>query len=447
MSILAIANLSDNFETIGFRLLDTLSKQVKDVPIKSIRKALLQGKVKIDNLKIEDGTVVGYNGDISRLPKIVNGILNESSPLIIINKIADIGFTVADFKGDIKKWKSEDVIRYATYNGISNGKVVYKDGKRYISAIEGEYQNISNADLSEEEIKIVNSKLSMLYNVVKSYAYCTIVSKDNLLGVISNNGKLITEYKYTEIDVIDERTAIVSTGYTEKGIISLKTGKEIIECNKFRVSQMGKNGDLFLIIDDYAWICNYTGKRVSNLYDEVDLSIDVGHYYAFINNDDKNRKRITIIDYYGKNMGIYESMYGVFNTSSKVVKLLPSAKCGPNRFGVIDYYGKLITKDTFNYINYWADTECFTIGQLTEKGQKYDIIGMHVLDSYNASNMRFDSVGKFVKGWAITSMDGKLGVIAKSGRIIIDHKYKAIEFIDENSLRLVDEYGEYTYTR
>ena len=75
MGILAIANIIDGKNTIGLRLLDTISGQIKDVPIANVIGVLASGKATIDNVGLENGKLVGTNGSLDRLPKIMNGVL------------------------------------------------------------------------------------------------------------------------------------------------------------------------------------------------------------------------------------------------------------------------------------------------------------------------------------------------------------------------------------
>lgn len=142
MGIVAIASIYTGNNLIGFRLLDSNSLSVKDVPTNSIINVISSGKVQIDNLCVENCKLQGSNGSIDRLPKVVDGKLKGKSALTILNKIGEQGYTVSDYKGQVLKLKEEDVIKYSKQNGISNGKIVEKDGKEFISSIIGEYEKI-----------------------------------------------------------------------------------------------------------------------------------------------------------------------------------------------------------------------------------------------------------------------------------------------------------------
>lgn len=142
MGIVAVASIYTGNNLIGFRLLDSNSLSVKDVPTNSIINVISSGKVQIDNLCVENCKLQGSNGSIDRLPKVVDGKLKGKSALTILNKIGEQGYTVSDYKGQVLKLKEEDVIKYSKQNGISNGKIVEKDGKEFISSIIGEYEKI-----------------------------------------------------------------------------------------------------------------------------------------------------------------------------------------------------------------------------------------------------------------------------------------------------------------
>ena len=147
MRLIAIANISDGKDTVGFRLLDIDTKQVKDIPLDNIISVLNSSDIQIDNLRVEHNTIIGYNGAIDRLPKVVNKQLVGKSPLIVVNQIGDQGFTVSDYRGYIKRLKNEDMLDYVKTQGISNGKLVHKDWRKFIYAIDGHYR----MDNSREE--------------------------------------------------------------------------------------------------------------------------------------------------------------------------------------------------------------------------------------------------------------------------------------------------------
>ena len=162
--IFAIAKLVKGKSVLGLRLADIDGKNVqyRDVPMESIKKVLMTGNIKIENVGIIDGEVVGTNGSIDRLTNLsLDGTVLGNAPLVVINKIGDVGYTVIDFKGIIKKARVEDVVSYAKNYGIANGKVVVRDGLEYISSINGEYETVELPPSKIGNKKEVNMNLIM----------------------------------------------------------------------------------------------------------------------------------------------------------------------------------------------------------------------------------------------------------------------------------------------
>lgn len=156
MKIFIIGQIVNGNQVVGYRLLDIDDKnQVRDYSCAQISQVLGNDKTKdiIQNAKLVNGVITGTNGQLSRYPKIsTNGMLlttKDKSPLIIINKIEDLGYTVSDFKGQVTKMKNSDAVAYAKQYGIANGKVVTQDDVDYISSISDSY----------DEIKVSPSKL------------------------------------------------------------------------------------------------------------------------------------------------------------------------------------------------------------------------------------------------------------------------------------------------
>jgi hypothetical protein len=149
MSIIAIANISNGKSTIGLRLLDIDTRQIKDVPMYDIINVLKSTNLQIDNIELQDNKIIGSNGSIDRLPKIINGQLIDKSPLIILNQVYATGYTVSDYKGQTIRMTTKGVIDYAQENGIANGEVIGKSYRSYIRPIKGEYRKLEHAHPSE----------------------------------------------------------------------------------------------------------------------------------------------------------------------------------------------------------------------------------------------------------------------------------------------------------
>lgn len=149
MKIFIIAQIMSGKKLVGYRLLDLdANNQVRDYNISTIAQVLNNPQTAdlIKNARLINGVITGTNGQLSRYAKIdTNGNLLSSvdCPLVVINKIDNLGYTVADFKGQVKKMKNSDVVEYAKKAGIANGKVVIQDNVEYISSISDSYEQIS----------------------------------------------------------------------------------------------------------------------------------------------------------------------------------------------------------------------------------------------------------------------------------------------------------------
>lgn len=150
MGIFVIAVIKERKQTIGYRLLDTISGQTKDTGAKILSDVLKAGKVNIENIEIKDNCIVGKNGSLDRYSVISrDGKLSGSSNIVILEEIGTAGYKASNYSGTVGNYKTADIIRFAKQKkcGIANGKVVEKDGKEFISSIRGEYDE---ADIKRE---------------------------------------------------------------------------------------------------------------------------------------------------------------------------------------------------------------------------------------------------------------------------------------------------------
>ena len=146
MKIFIIAQLVNGKKLLGYRMLDVdANNQVNDFPLATIQAVLSKPETAniIQNAKLVNGEIVGTNGQLTRYTRVnPNGTVDGDSPLVVINKIDDVGYTVCDFKGMVKRMKNSDVVEYAKSQGIANGKVIVQDNVEYISSISDSYEQI-----------------------------------------------------------------------------------------------------------------------------------------------------------------------------------------------------------------------------------------------------------------------------------------------------------------
>lgn len=142
MALFMIARIVKNKQLVGIRILDTETNKTKDVGTEQVIALVSTGKVKIDNIQIVNNAIVGINGSIERY-----GILGESQSVTLLaafkNGDSTEGFRVSDCNGMVKNLKLSDIFKLADAGmPIANGKICVKDGKQYLSAINGEYAEI-----------------------------------------------------------------------------------------------------------------------------------------------------------------------------------------------------------------------------------------------------------------------------------------------------------------
>ena len=147
MKITAIANICQNGNknmVIGYRLMNTDTMEVLDVPTESVKATISKGTVSFSNMALVGANIIGINGALTRYAyidiqsKALVGA--QASPFVVLKKIGDAGYLVADAFGKTAKVRVDKAVEYAKTFGIANGKVVEKDGIEFISSISGNYE-------------------------------------------------------------------------------------------------------------------------------------------------------------------------------------------------------------------------------------------------------------------------------------------------------------------
>lgn len=164
--LLAIAKITNNLSTkdvIGYRLAHIDSNiakvDIKDVPIASIKDALYRKAIKLENMALVGTELVGTQGSLDRLPLIMlNGSIVDltTNRLTIIYEIGDVGYRVIAWNGADKKLRTDEIIeliKNSTYTGLSNAKIVDRDGLEFISAINGEFKRVEIKNVKTSKVK------------------------------------------------------------------------------------------------------------------------------------------------------------------------------------------------------------------------------------------------------------------------------------------------------
>lgn len=229
MNITMIGVHKSGNRVIGFRILDTDSGEIKDVPIDNIKQVLSAGKVEIENLRVEGDRVLGSNGALQRYPSIVNGRLSGKSPLIIISELVDNCYRVTNYMGEIVDIEEQRAIEYAKSEGISNGKIVTsEDGSSHISSIVGSYKQ-DKLLAGRKYGKTLVAKMKLLgksdFNVTEDYlAYAkndeiqTLNIGTGILGIKPSGFKNCRNL--TEVSLPETCTSISESAFN--GCIKLK---------------------------------------------------------------------------------------------------------------------------------------------------------------------------------------------------------------------------------
>lgn len=145
---------------VGFRFVDP--NKIKngeaahfDLDFKNLQIAFSKG-MDIRGLKVENGKLVGSNGSIDRYTKMdyKTGKLLQKTQLVVLKKFGQSKYILCDGVGKVVKVSEKDMIDNIE-NGrfsIANGKLVNKDGNKYVCQISGQYDRVP--DPEEENAKI-----------------------------------------------------------------------------------------------------------------------------------------------------------------------------------------------------------------------------------------------------------------------------------------------------
>lgn len=145
---------------VGFRFVDP--NNIKngeaahfDLDFKNLQIAFSKG-MDIRGLKVENGKLVGSNGSIDRYTKMdyKTGKLLQKTQLVVLKKLGQSKYILCDGVGKVVKVSEKDMIdniENGRFN-IANGKLVNKDGNKYVCQISGQYDRVP--DPEEENAKI-----------------------------------------------------------------------------------------------------------------------------------------------------------------------------------------------------------------------------------------------------------------------------------------------------
>jgi hypothetical protein len=161
-------------EAVAYRVLDIEKRACKAVSKEAVLRASMQNPKAFMNVAAEDKELVGTNGSLSRyaVVSMKNELVSKSAPVVVLARLGNEGFVLSDYAGNLTKIKSDEAVGYATKFGIANGKIVERDGKKLISAINGEYPLI-------EKKKVETAAKAKFIAVNDDDSVATLVRKVN----------------------------------------------------------------------------------------------------------------------------------------------------------------------------------------------------------------------------------------------------------------------------
>lgn len=161
-------------EAVAYRVLDIEKRACKAVSKEAVLRASMQNPKAFMNVTAEGKELVGTNGSLSRyaVVSMKNELVSKSAPVVVLARLGNEGFVLSDYAGNMTKIKSDEAVGYATKFGIANGKIVERDGKKLISAINGEYPLI-------EKKKVETAAKAKFIAVNDEDSVATLVQKVN----------------------------------------------------------------------------------------------------------------------------------------------------------------------------------------------------------------------------------------------------------------------------
>lgn len=294
MRLIAVANISDGQSTIGLRLLDVDKQEIKDVPINNIKQALSKQMVSIENVELSDGKVVGSNGSIDRLTKIIEGMPIGKRPLLIIDKLDNGNYRVADYNGCITTFDNEYMLKYCSLHGVANGKVVKKDGQEFISAISGSHKTNSTGVRSSKGKLYTGELVDNLPKLKPILISNRVIDYVDGKVEVSKIASTITDIGSIKRGIVYETDKYTLNGDVSCNLDLNKNIKELDKLIRLKQNRGSIQGALFGLKDNkgltndcylYADMEFMEGNRIPSYSETGNLSdVDVNNYIRIIGN-------------------------------------------------------------------------------------------------------------------------------------------------------------------
>lgn len=136
----------------GYRMANidrsTGKSTIQDLSCEVLMDILRLNKRVITNMSFDGHRLIGTQGEINMLPSIdTSGTLIGDNIATIVCEVRNQGFMVITWRGtDLKYLTLKDLLaslRSKTIQGLSNGRVIHKNGLEYVSAASGWFDSIT----------------------------------------------------------------------------------------------------------------------------------------------------------------------------------------------------------------------------------------------------------------------------------------------------------------
>lgn len=228
------------------------------------------------------------------------------------------------------------------------------------------------------------NKDESLYNFINDNRF--IVNKDNLVGAIDPNGKLVVKNIYSFIAGFQNGRSIASKEKNNKnyyGVID-SNGKEIIDFKYDKLTSLNQGKTYLAFFNDKYFIINDHGKTISDEFNEAEVFDDQIYLISTIENDKK--------------------LYGLMDSNGAIL-----VKCKYDELKTLTYYP---TKH--NYIAKTGDK----YGLINQNGKELMTFDYDLIVSAYFQDYKINCNSIFVK------KDNKLGVFDFDGKEIIPIEYE-----------------------
>lgn len=230
--IVAIATIYSGNACIGLRICDVNSKErkVMDASMRSCVNQLTNNPGLVKNLYLTPMGIRLKNGNLDRLPKVsasgrLLGNYSAGLPLLIVNQIENIGYTVIDPFGKVRKIPNDKFIEEAKKVGIVNGalKMIPEENREVAVGLEEAYEVIH---VAKSRTGGVNNTIKIAMDMskdTKAIAKNVQVNVDNELGyndvfkAVSRDQKQVIQdyYMWYTVDVFNSLSSVVNLKVSE----------------------------------------------------------------------------------------------------------------------------------------------------------------------------------------------------------------------------------------